>query len=178
MGLKKKICLGFYYLIGKKMPESDSLINFGAKGFRRFLCKNIFSYASKTCNIEKGVFFGNGQDISIGEYSGIGLHARVQGPLSIGDNVMMGPDVIIYTKNHETKRTDIPMIEQDVTKPMKVFIKDDVWIGARTIILPGVTIGEGSVVGAGSVVTKDVEPYSIVGGTPARKIKSRKNLIN
>lgn len=178
MGVKKKICLGFYYLIGKKMPESDSSISFGAKRFRRFLCKNIFEYASKSCNIEKGVFFGNGQDISIGDNSGIGLHARIQGPLSIGDNVMMGPDVIIYTKNHETKRIDIPMIEQGVTAPEKVVIGDDVWIGARVIILPGVTIGEGSVIGAGSVVTKDVEPYSVVGGVPAKRIKSRKNLID
>lgn len=173
MGITKKIYLGFYYLIGKKMPESDSLTSMGAKGFRRFLCKHIFEYTSKTCNIEKGVFFGNGNDIRIGDYSGIGINARIQGPLSIGDNVMMGPDVIIYTKNHESIRTDIPMTKQGVTEPKKVIIEDDVWIGARVIILPGVTIGKGSIIAAGSVVTRDVEPFTIVGGVPAKKIKSR-----
>lgn len=174
MGVKKKICLGLYYLIGKKLPESDSFISFGAKRFRRFLCKNIFDYASKTCNIEKGVFFGKGDEISIGDNSGIGLHARVQGPLEIGNNVMMGPDVIIYTKNHEFKRVDIPMIKQGATNSKKVVIEDDVWIGARVIILPGVTIGYGSVIGAGSVVTKDIEQYAVVGGVPAKKLKLRK----
>lgn len=173
MGVKKKISLGLYYMIGKKLPESDSLISLGAKRFRRFLCKNIFDYASKTCNIEKGVFFGKGQGISIGDNSGIGLRARVQGPLEIGNDVMMGPDVILYTKNHESKRTDIPMIKQGTTSPEKVVIEDDVWIGARVIILPGVTIGKGSILGAGSVVTKNVEPYTVMGGVPAREIKTR-----
>ncbi|MCT4598514.1 MAG: acetyltransferase [Vallitalea sp.] len=175
MGFKKKVYLGVYYLIGKKMPESDSVINMGAKRFRRFLCKHIFEYASKTCNIEKGVFFGNGSNIRVGEYSGIGLNARIQGPLIIGDNVMMGPDVIIYTKNHETSRTDIPMMEQGVTTPKQVIIEDDVWIGARAIILPGVTIKKGSIIAAGSVITKDVEAYEVVGGVPGKKIKSRLN---
>ena len=89
---------------------------------------------------------------------------------------MMGPDVMIYTKNHNTERTDIPMIEQGNTQPRKVTIGDDVWIGARAIILPGVTIGQGSIVAAGSVVTKDVEPFSVVGGNPARVIKVRKQV--
>lgn len=173
MGFMKKVYLGVYYLIGKKMPESDSVISIGAKRFRRFLCKHIFEYASSTCNIEKGVFFGNGSNITIGEYSGIGLNARIQGPLIIGDNVMMGPDVIIYTKNHETSRTDIPMMKQGVTTPKKVIIEDDVWIGARVIILPGVTIKKGSIIAAGSVITKDVECYTVVGGVPGKKIKSR-----
>lgn len=173
MNLSKKLYLMLYYIIGKKMPESDSFINLGAKPFRRFLCQHIFDHASKTCNIEKGVFFGNGSGITIGKQSGIGLNARIQGPLTIGNHVMMGPDTIIYTKNHETKRTDIPMIEQGITAPREVTIEDDVWIGARVVILPGVCIGKGSIVAAGSVVTKDVQPYTIVGGVPAKKIKSR-----
>lgn len=174
MGLTRKVYLGLYYMVGKKMPESDSFISLGAKRFRRFfLCQHIFDETAKTCNIEKGVFFGNGSGIKIGERSGIGLNARIQGPLTIGDHVMMGPDTIIYTKNHETLRTDIPMIEQGITAPREVTIEDDVWIGARVVILPGVRLGTGSIVAAGSVVTKDVEPYSIVGGVPAKKIKSR-----
>lgn len=169
----RKLYLGLYYMIGKKMPESDSFISFGAKGFRRFLCRHIFDRAGENCNIEKGVFFGNGKGIKIGDRSGIGLGARIQGPLTIGANVMMGPECIIYTKNHETSRTDIPMIDQGVTAPREVIIEEDVWIGARVIILPGVRIGKGSILAAGSVITKDVEPYSIVGGVPGKVIKSR-----
>jgi len=86
---------------------------------------------------------------------------------------MMGPDVMIYTQNHRFDRIDIPMIEQGNTEPKPVVIEDDVWIAARSIILPGVTIGKGAVIAAGAVVTKDVPPYTVVGGVPARKIKLR-----
>lgn len=86
----------------------------------------------------------------------------------------MGPDVRIITINHKTERTDIPMKGQGVLSPQKVTICDDVWIGARVIILPGVTIGKGSIIGAGAVVTKDVPEYAVMGGVPARVIKFRK----
>ncbi len=107
------------------------------KPFAIFLCKYIFDQIGAQVNIEKNVFFGSGRDISIGEQSGIGVNAWVQGPLHIGKYVMMGPDVLIYTKNHEYARTDIPMIHQGDTEPLPVVIEDDVWIGARVIILPG-----------------------------------------
>ncbi len=173
MSIRRKLSLALYYSIAKKLPESDAVISLGAKKFRRYLCKNIFESASNSCNIEKGVFFGSGKGISIGEYSGIGLNARVQGPLIIGNYVMMGPEVMIYTKNHKIDNLAIPMVKQGITKPQCVTIEDDVWIGARAIILPGVTIGKGSVIAAGAVVTKDVEPYSVMGGIPAKRIKSR-----
>jgi len=80
---------------------------------------------------------------------------------------------MIYTSNHRFDRTDIPMIDQGNTEPKAVVIEDDVWIAARAIILPGVRIGKGAVIAAGAVVTKDVPPYTVVGGIPARKIKSR-----
>lgn len=174
MNIKKLVCLVLYYGIAKKMPESDSRISFGAKGFRAMLCKGIFESVGEGINIEKNVFFGKGVDITIGDKSGLGLNARVQGPLHIGKDVMMGPDVMIYTRNHETSSLDRPMNQQGVTNPQKVVIEDDVWIGARAIILPGVTIGNGSIIAAGSVVTKDVKPYEIVGGVPAKLIKNRK----
>lgn len=74
----------------------------------------------------------------------------------------MGPDVMIFTQNHKNDRLDIPMMLQtDPKRP--VVIGDDVWIAARAIILPGVTIGKGSIIGAGAVVTKDVPEYAVVG---------------
>ena len=86
----------------------------------------------------------------------------------------MAPECMIYTKNHSIERTDIPMNLQGETLEKPVVISNDVWIGARVIILPGVNIGEGSVLGAGCVVTRDVPPYTVVGGVPAKVIKQRK----
>ncbi len=96
-----------------------------------------------------------------------------KGVFSMGDHVTIGPNVVIETATHNYDRTDIPIAEQGLTfKP--ITIEDDVWIGANAVITQGVTLGRGCIVGAGAVVTKDVEPYFVVGGVPAKKIKSRK----
>ena len=86
----------------------------------------------------------------------------------------MGPDVVILTSNHKADRIDIPIGAQGMTGKRKVTIGNDVWIGQRVMIMPGVTIGDGCIIAAGAVVTKDVAPYSIVGGVPARVLKMRK----
>ncbi len=173
MKLKKYIFLILYYFIARHLPGSDTIYSFGSKKIRRFICRRIFNKTGKNINIEHGAFFGSGFDIEIGDNSGLGLNSRVSSPLSIGDNVMMGPDVIIYTQNHNFDRIDIPMIKQGDSEKKKVIIGNDVWIGARAVILPGISIGEGAIVGAGSIVTKDVPPYSIVGGNPAKIIRER-----
>lgn len=115
----------------------------------------------------------SGGGITIGSGSGLGVNCRVHGPLRIGDNVMMGPEVTILTHTHCIDRTDIPMGKQG-SAVREVIIGDDVWIGMRSIILPGVRIGSGAVIGAGAVVTKDVPDYAVVGGVPARVIRYRK----
>jgi acetyltransferase-like isoleucine patch superfamily enzyme len=91
----------------------------------------------------------------------------------IGRDVMIADQVTIRDTDHSISSTDIPMIEQGIeTAP--VIIGDDVWIAHGAMILKGVTVGEGSVIAAGAVVTKDVPPYAIVGGIPARVIRFRK----
>lgn len=90
---------------------------------------------------------------------------------------MMGRESFIYTYNHETLRTDIPMQEQGGTAEKTVSIGNDVWIGSRVTILPGVTIGNGAVIGASSVVTKDVPPYAVACGNPAKVVKYRETNI-
>lgn len=169
------IALFLYYLIAKHLPSSESPIGFATKWLRAKLCAHVFDETGRYINIERGVFFGGGRGIEIGDYSGIGLAARIQGPLTMGKYVMMGPEVIIYTHNHRTDRTDKPMMWQGVTPAQRVQIDDDVWIGARAIILPGVHIGRGAIISAGAVVTKDVAAYTIVGGVPAKPIRQRTN---
>ncbi|MFZ5989690.1 MAG: acyltransferase [Bacillota bacterium] len=166
------VCLILYYFIARHLPGSDAPYSLGSKHIRRFLCKRIFKRTGKNVNIEHGAFFASGKDIEIGDNSGIGLNCRVNGPLKIGNEVMMGPDVMIFTQNHRNDRLDIPMRLQ--TDPKRgVVIEDDVWLAARVIVLPGVTIHKGAIVGAGAVVTKDVPEYAVVGGNPARVIKYR-----
>ena len=98
------------------------------------------------------------------------LHAG--GGIKIGNNVLIGPEVIIYTQNHNFASSSLITAQGYSWK--EVVIDDNVWIASRVIILPGVKVGTGSVVGAGSVVTKNVEPYSLVTGNPAKKIRCLK----
>jgi maltose O-acetyltransferase len=130
-------------------------------------------YGGQSINIEHGAYIGSGRNLSIGDRSSVGVRAEIHGPTTIGRDVMMGPEVLIYALAHGTERLDIPMIEQGYAPPRTVTIGDDVWIGARAIILPGVTIGSGAVVGAGAVVAKDVPPRSVCVGNPARVVRIR-----
>jgi len=119
-------------------------------------------------NVGYGLRMGNNS--SIGAYSYIGCSGKIE----IGDNVMMGPGVNIIAENHVFEDVSIPMNRQGVTN-VGIRIADNVWIGTRAIILDGVNIGEGAVIAAGALVNKDVPPYAIVGGVPAKVIKSRKS---
>lgn len=161
-----------YYFFARHLPSTSVPYNLGAGRLRRFLCKRMFASCGKNVNIEHGAFFGGGKEIEIGDNSAIGLNARITGPLSIGNDVMMGPGVSIYTQNHETENIHKPMRLQTAPKK-KVTIGNDCWIGANVVILPGVTIGNGVIIGAGAVVTKDIPDYAIVGGIPAKVIKFR-----
>lgn len=169
--LKTSICWGLYKTIAVRLPKSNARISLGAGRIRAALTKGFVSYAGKKINIQRGAVFGH--SLSIGDRSGIGINCMVQGTVTIGNNVMMGPEVYIYTKNHAHDRVDIPMIEQKYEPERPVTIEDDVWIGSRVTILPGVTIGKGAVIGASAVVTKDVPAYAVVGGNPARVLKMR-----
>ena len=111
--------------------------------------------------------------ITIGDFSGVGIDCNVGGSVTIGDHVMMGPECVLLSHNHRFDRLDIPMCQQGFSEEQPIHIGNDVWIGTRAIILPGVTVGDHSVVGAGAVVTKDVPPYAVVGGVPAKILKMR-----
>ena len=98
---------------------------------------------------------------------------QVRGNVNIGNNVIMGPNVSIFSENHNFTNPDLPVNIQGESRK-GVIIEDGVWIGTRSVILDGVKIGENSIIAAGSVVVKDVPPFSIVGGVPAKVLKSRK----
>lgn len=112
-------------------------------------------------------------DVVIGDHTRIGLHCTVIGPVCIGNHVNLAQGIVVTALNHNFNDTTKRIDEQGVATKA-VTIADDVWIGANAVVLPGVTIGQHSVVAAGAVVTQDVPPYSVVGGVPARVIKNLK----
>lgn len=126
-----------------------------------------------------GVIRELGDGIEIGNNVGISQSCfiQVRGHIKIGSHVIMGPGVSIFSENHNAESTEEYIINQGATRK-GVIIGDGVWLGAKSTVLDGVKIGEHAIVAAGSVVTKDVPPYCIVGGVPAKLIKSRKTENN
>lgn len=163
-----------YYSVGQILPKSTfkvGKIRLGGGYLRAKLAAGYLASCGNNVNIDKHAIINS--HIYIGDNSGIGANACIQGELHIGKNVMMGADCIIYSKNHRFDRIDVPIIEQGYQETRPVYIGDDVWIGGRVIILPGRRIGKGAIIGAGSVVVKDVPDYAIVGGNPAKVLKYR-----
>lgn len=121
---------------------------------------------------EPNIYIGNGKNISIGLYSQINEDVFIQGA-RIGAHVMIAPNVSILSKGHNYSDIKKPMIMQGETEENLPVIEDNVWIGRNVVIMPGVRVGTGSIIGAGAIVTKDIMKNSIVGGVPAKLIKSR-----
>lgn len=118
------------------------------------------------CTVNNGV-----GDVLIGRYTLVGISSVLIGPVSIGDNVIIAQNVVISGLNHEYTDIKVPIRKQKVNTS-RITIDDDCWIGANAVITAGVRIGKHSVVGAGAVVTKDVPPYSVIVGNPAKIIKT------
>lgn len=175
MKLKNILGLLLWFGFAKYLPKSTFPIGGKLSKKIRFFCaKLIFNKVGKSVNVENLSYFGNGLDITIGDFSGIGKKCRIPSNIDIGKYVMMAEEVIILNQNHKFDNIEIPLYKQGYYKKSKLKICNDVWIGTRVIILPQVTrIGKGVIIGAGSVVTKNIDDYSIVGGNPAKVIKVR-----
>lgn len=172
----KKLYLLIYYCFARFLPKSTMPMGGGIKALRGALCRVIFAQCGKNVNVEQGAYFGNGKDIYLGDNVGLGRNFKVLNRiLRIGDDIMMGEDVLFLGGSHIHDRIDIPMIRQgSLNEKTLLEIAGDVWIGARVIVLPGCKrIGKGVIIGAGAVVTKDIPDYAVVGGNPAKVLKYR-----
>ncbi len=170
--IKKLLGIMLYNGFAKYLPTSFSPIKIGQKKLRAFCGKMIIQKCGRNVNIERGAVFSS--KVELGNNSGIGINASIGGKCIIGDDVMMGPECIIYTRNHKFDDTKATMRGQGFQEVKTVYIGNDVWIGGRVIILPGVHIGSHCIIGAGSVVTKDIPDWAIVAGNPAVVKKYRK----
>lgn len=166
----------FDFLIGFKLWLYNSIFNkIPFYGIRKIIGKFYFKIG-KGSNVLSGVNLLNTKrnNITIGKNSVINnnclLDGRV-GKIIIGNNVDIARETNIFTLEHD------PNSDYHLTKHGDVVIQDYVWVASRVTILPNVTIGKGAVVASGSVVTKDVEPMTIVGGVPAKKIGMRESKL-
>ena len=142
--------------------------------FRYWLCKKLIKECGENVIIKNKCYIGDGSKLKVGSNTQLGQNARLGGPISLGANVMMGPDVVIMGVTHDISDLSKPMIDpSNPSLENPVCISDNVWIGTRVIIMPGVKIGSNSIIGAGAVVTKSFGPNSIIGGVPAKFIKNR-----
>lgn len=141
------------YQLFKYLPRSYHRFGGISSKLRYWAARKCIASCGKNVNFERGATFGY--------------------DLCIGNDVMMAPDVVMLTSNHRFDSLDVPIGQQGALPIRPIIIESDVWIGQRVIILPGVTIGTGSVIGAGAVVTKSFPPYSVIGGNPARILKMR-----
>ena len=131
-----------------------------------------------SCDRGCSIYADGGGSIAIGDNvtlnANVILNAAIGGEIHIGNHVLIGPGVLMRTSNHVFSRTDVPISQQGHVGG-KILINDGVWIGGNVTVLGDVTFGEGAIVAAGAVVTRDVAPYAIVGGIPAKLLKWRAN---
>lgn len=109
-------------------------------------------------------------DVVVGNNTIVGLGCVIIGPVHIGNNVMLAQHIVVSGLNHGYEDVHTPPNLQKETRK-EIIISDDVWIGANSVITAGVTLGKHAIIGAGSVVTKDVPPFSVAVGNPAKVIK-------
>ena len=146
------------------------LSNFPSRTIRKLYLKTYLTQLGSNSGVQMGVRFLNGRKVSIGNHGVINWGCTFDGriyPITIGDNVSIGPDATILTLGHD------PRSKYFENKGGPVVIEDRCWIAYRSTVLPDVTMAEGSVLGAGSVLTKDTEPFGIYAGIPATKVGER-----
>lgn len=160
-----------YYLIISKLPRSS--FPFG-KFFNllRIAVLSRIIRVGKNCYFQDHIYIGNGKDIEIGDHCHINEYVKLDN-VKIGNYVMIARYVTFLGKIHETSAINIPMLMQGQKPVQQTIVEDDVWIGTNAIILPGLHLRKGTIIGAGAVVTKNSEPYSVMVGIPAKIVRYR-----
>jgi maltose O-acetyltransferase len=134
-------------------------------------------YIAEACGrdviIKKGCYFGSGVGLRVGSRSQLGQNATIGRCVTFGADVVMGPDVVIMTDAHNFDDLTKPINQQGNVGVRPVVIGDDVWIGTRVIIMPGVKVGSKAVIGAGTVVTRDVPDRAVFAGVPGKVLRYR-----
>lgn len=140
-----------------------------ARDEQQAIIKELFDSAGENPSVSRGFQCDFGCNIYVGDnfYAGYNCVMLDYAEIRIGDNCLIGPNVGIYTTGHNLNPKD----RHKTGFAKSIAIGNNVWIGGNSCIMPGVTIGDGAVVAAGSVVTRDVQPYTVVGGIPAKYIK-------
>lgn len=167
LSLKNKIarlCWNFFALLFIR-PFAGPVFRY----WRSFLLRLWGTKIGKRCAIAASAKIWQPWNLELGDYVAIGPRAEIYNvaKITMGSNITISQDSYLCTASHDISKLKKPLI----FKP--IVIGDSAWVAARAMVLPGVTIGEGAVVAAGAVVTKDVEPWTVVGGNPAKVIKKR-----
>ncbi|HEY4374001.1 MAG TPA: acyltransferase [Burkholderiales bacterium] len=171
--MMRTLALLVYYAFAQHLPTQPMPGWRFGYWLRAALVRRIFRRCGNAVLIKHGAYFGSGSEVELGDRSQVGHNAHLDHDVVIGDDVLMGPDVVMMSAGHEYDDPTVPINRQGQTKRTPIHIGNDVWIGTRVVILPGVRIGDGAVVGANAVVTKDVPPYAVVAGVPAKVIRMR-----
>lgn len=169
--IKKIISLIFYYGVFSHLPN-DSFPGGKFYNWLRIFCLKRILPIGENCRIQRNVYVGDGDRIRIGNNCRINEGIRLCN-VKIGDNVLIARCHVFVGAQHKFDRVDIPMVEQGFDWGEPTIIKDDVWIGINCLIMPGLVIEKGSILGGGSIMTKNSEPYGIYVGNPAKMIKKR-----
>lgn len=172
--LLKIICYLLYISIGKHLPLRLGPLGKLSKKIRVMLCRPLFLETDGVFGIGRGVDFDNGANIIVKNHANIGSYATLTGggraTITIGQHVMMGKECLFICQNHKYDEE-----KYDGYVGGNIVVDDYAWLGHRVTVLAGVTIGKHSIIGAGAVVSKDVPPYAVAVGNPARVVKYRKN---
>jgi maltose O-acetyltransferase len=172
--LRRNLAVAAYYLVAQRLPGGEFPGGERFRKIRMVICRQFLAASGEWFNIGPDVYIADGRYLTLGYGSGIGKGARVYGGV-IGEGVMIAPGAVLFKNDHRFDDLDGPIGDQGDSEIRLPVIEDWAWVGERAMVLPGRTVGRGAIVGAGSVVTRDVEPYTIVAGNPARVVGDRRN---
>ena len=170
--MKRALCLLVYYGFARYLPDSSFPGGTAFTVFRGFLCRGFIAGPGENIHVRAGVFLADGRHLYMGDRASIGPGCRIYGA-RLGYGVVIGPHCVFFKENRAADDVTKPVGDHGTTPVKLPVVEDWAWVGERVLVMQGRRIGRGAIVGAGAVVTRDVPPFAIVGGNPARVIGHR-----